>query len=231
MAYTTKYTVPFYSILGKSCEFRIQEDNYSGSSTELVGTAFPAVRNGKGDDDEIEDRIIRSEFRVRINSLTNYAYLEFFTSDAYQFRGQLYVDSSLYWQGYLTPDYYSEPYIPAPYEVELLFTDGLGFLKNIDFDMANYIKENLGITEMRVTLWSGILYIIGLAKLELPYTEAINIIEENQTDTDVQSAIRQTYFDTKRFEGMSCYDALDEILKASGNARIAQQDDRGGLYH
>ncbi|MBN2480437.1 MAG: hypothetical protein JXB19_01755 [Bacteroidales bacterium] len=225
MAYGTRYTVPFHTILDRAGEFRIQEENYSGSSTELTGTARPCIREGRGDDDELEDRIIKSYIKVQIESQTDYAFLDLFTSDSYKYRGQAWINSSLYWQGYLTPDYYSEPYTPAPYPVELLFSDGLGYLKNIDWDAEEYSQKQ-GLN-LKWSLWYAITYLIYIKlKNGLHFTEAINIIEQNQNATDADTMANQTYFDCRRFNDMNCFDVLDQILKTCGNARLWQQEGR-----
>lgn len=223
MAYGTKYNFYYKSLHDKDYEFRIQEDGYSGAVTELTAMVPPAVRAVKGDNDELEDRIMRSECRVKINSSTDYSLMEFFTYDAKKYRGQIYCESSLYWQGYLSPDYYVEPYIPAPYTIELIFTDGLGQLKNIDYDEFGAVGEAL--TVKKLALWNAFILCISKAGNLLPFKEGIDIYEEHHNQTDADSMTSQTYFDIRRFtEDMSYYDVLDELLKAMGNARLWQQD-------
>lgn len=223
MAYNDKYIIYFKSLHDHDYEFHIQEKDYSGSSSELTGTSKPVIRELKGENDDLEDRIMMSGCKVIVESLTDYALMDLFSSDGRKFKGKAYCDSVLYWQGFLTPDYYSEPYMPPPYQVTLYFTDGLGYLKNIDFDEFGSIGAL--ITNHMMTLWEGFKNCILKTGNALALCEGVNIYEENNNQTDVDSMTTQNYFNFKRFDSSyTYYEVLDELLKSMGNARLWQQD-------
>jgi hypothetical protein len=64
----------------------------------------------EGDNDVLEDRILRSGFRFEIIATTEGQFRDLFTYDWKKYIAELWRDGSIYWCGYISPDYYSEFY-------------------------------------------------------------------------------------------------------------------------
>jgi hypothetical protein len=218
-SYTDRFTVDAISMLGKVYQLKIKLYNYSGSVTAIKGTGGPFVRNLKGENDVLEDRILRSGFKFELTCETEAQFRSLFTSDWRLYIAELWKGGSLYWCGYLSPDYYSEPWTVTPYTITVEAHDGLGQLKQLDFEnsLGNIFTDKISLFD----IVANCLYKI------MPFTniyEGINIFEEHQ-DTDL-SMLTETYVLAERFyqDGMmNCYDALTEALKVC-NGQIFQQD-------
>jgi hypothetical protein len=233
-----KYTIQFTSILEKTYQFLIYDsDDFAGSVTELIVANQPVMRYLKGDKDVMEDRILMSECRVKVESLTNYQFLDFFTANSKRYKGICTLNGNPIWTGFLTPDYYQEPFVSPPYEVELLFTDGLGTLKNIDFNILEDFDHDMTLAEINTyrpldlnkkSLWYQIEWILRKIGYVLDIDEALYVYEENM-DQDKNPA-QQVYCKTTNWYNdkgfMKCFDVLDEILKALGNAQLIQSENK-----
>ena len=127
MAYAVKYLFKFQSSNGTVREIRVLQDGYSGDAIQRPLGRAPVIKKEKNGG-------------VHGTSLTFYAechidreYIEFYTSDPKEYRVDVYAGSTLLWQGYITPELYSEPDIAPPYDVQVVATDGVGELKLYDF--------------------------------------------------------------------------------------------------
>jgi hypothetical protein len=234
--YGTKYTAQAVSILNKTYILNIKEKAYTGASTEVVASAIPFVRSLKGESDVLEDRILRTSFKITLEDQSDGTFRELFTYDWKKFIVEIWKDSVIYWTGFLTPDYYSEPWTDPPYSISFEAHDGLGQLKNLDFVKSNEDRFTGKIKLSEVVaqcLWKIMPFYLdrqydghgigGLLQTGTIY-EAINVFEEHQDHA--KSMLTETYLEVERFyqDGMiSCYDALHEVLKLC-NGQLFQQD-------
>jgi uncharacterized protein (TIGR02145 family) len=217
--YGSRFHMPFISGLDKQYTALIKELNYEGTSEEITGAIIPAAHEVKGENDVLEDKILRSTFKLSLDCSVDGQFRDLFTHNWKKYVIEIYKNSVLYWIGFLTTDYYSEPWTAPPYTVVVEAHDGLGQLKNVDF--LNTLNEPF---TGKMTLAE----IIGqcLHKI-LPFTslyEGINIIEAHQDPAD--SLLTHIALQSERFykEGnMNCYDVLHEVLKIC-NAQIFQQE-------
>ncbi len=85
-------------------------------------------------DDPFDGQIIGSECRLRIMAETDLEFSEFLTCKNRDYQVKVYFDDSIVWAGYITADSYEEPYMDPPYEVELVAHDGIGDLRNIEYE-------------------------------------------------------------------------------------------------
>ena len=217
--YGTRYELPFVGVYGRRCMVLIKELNYTGASEEITGAIMPTGKDIKGDDDRLEDLILRSSVKLSLFCTVEGQFRDLFTYNWRKFIVEIYKDDVLNWVGFLTTDFYSEPWTAPPYTVTIEAHDGLGQLKNIDF--YNSAEERLTGKVTLAEVISNCLYKI------LPLTtihEAINIVEEHQTSG--QSLLTHIAVQAERFyigDVLTCYDVLLEMLKIC-NAQIFQKN-------
>jgi hypothetical protein len=146
----------------------IYESGYVGLVVDIKAAGEPAVYKLNADGDDRFSVIRASEFRFRAFSSTNFQYNDLYTEDGRQFRVEHSIDTVLEWLGYLEPLLLNEPYIDAPYDVEIIATDGLASLKELDFldasenrfyepgTQLNFITAILSKLGLSINLRSGI---------------------------------------------------------------------------
>lgn len=127
---------------------------------------------------------------------------------------------SLFWSGWIVTGNYSEPYDGTSYVVSLAANDGLGVLRNIQYDNAGEYYDGRKL-ESEIIL--DILNKIAVTS----FKEFINIYEIEQDATSDDSPLDQTMLDVDVFKDMSCYEVLGHIL-GKYNAIIRQ---RYGEYY
>ena len=213
MSYGNKYKIQLDSVfLGDTYLLYIQEEDYSGAVTNLVCGSDPIrVEWHNTSDDKFGQVIIGSTLEVYVladSSVTQYDSL--FTSNSRKYKGVLYKNASIIWQGYGMTDNYSRPDYCKPFELVITFTDGLGMLKDYEFNEAETYDWDTRLTLARII---GIC--LAETDLNLKVYESINIYEENM-DSDVgDSMLAQTYIYPRAFRGLSCYEVLERILLGS----------------
>lgn len=219
MAYYNKYYLKFESVfLDDIYEFYIQERDYGGSQSNVVGTGNPiSLKWYQSGDDKFDQVLMGSTLTVRLlTDSSETQFDEMFTTDSRKYKGLLYKNTVLIWSGYGMTENYGRPYYCNPFEIELTFTDGLGLLKDIPFNEHETFGWN---TPQRLSK------ILALAlyqtDLNLPVYESVNIYEENMSSGAGDSMFYQTYMYPRAFRELSCYDVLERVLKGS---RLCQRN-------
>lgn len=145
-------------------------------------------------------------------------YAQLYTSSAYEYQIQLYRNGVNLWTGFLTPELYSEPDRPAPYDVRIVATDGLGELKRYKFysngaqTLRSHLETILAHTgvERSIVLLSTLSYDTG-SSMALP------------------PALLDMVIDLSHEDGNKCYDVLQNIL-VSLHAGISLQNNQWFLF-
>jgi hypothetical protein len=191
MAYAVKYLFKFQSSNGIVREIRVLQDGYSGDVIQRPLGRAPVIKKEQNEG-------------VHGTSLTFYAechvdqeYIEFYTSDPKEYRVDVYAGSTLLWQGYITPELYSEPDIAPPYDVQVVATDGVGELKLYDFTPQG-----------TVTLRSLLAYLLGHTGLSTD----VNLISSLKPGSHGAGALLDMQICIDYFAGKDCYEALTYIL-------------------
>jgi hypothetical protein len=119
------------------------------------------------------------------------------------------------WIGWVIPQLYKQPDLNSKIKVNFSAVCGLGDLKNFTFEINNSRPfEQLNLSTILAT-------ILQETGFNLIFTDAWNLIEENQTS----NALIETFQDTSRLTGKSYYEVLKEIIFLMG-ATITQRDGR-----
>lgn len=203
-AYGTIYQFSFDSANQVDFGIFISKKDYTGPVYQRALGKPPVLRR------ERNGYIAGTSLELAVECKTQGEFSSLYTSSADEYLVEVYCHQRLLWQGYVTPELYSEPDIPAPYDVQIIATDGLGELKSHDF-MADYVR-------IKDTIESILTY-TGLS-LDLQYVSSLKYTDDTgSSDTDI---FEIAYVDLEYMNGKSCYDALAEIL-SSFNMVITQQ--------
>jgi hypothetical protein len=226
MDFFTKYRTEFTDILGLDWQVDIEEyAAVSGTITPMKATGDPLNIEYFSDSDELLDNPIKgSTSKISVYSDTDFEWVNIYDTGDLTLRMSVYYGPTptLYWQGFITANTYSEPYDGTSYPVVIEASDGLGRLKDLPYD-------NAGVPYSGRKTISQILIDI-LAKVRITeFTEYVNVYETTISSGATDSMFDQVMIDVNLFNGMSCYDALKELLKPF-NAVIRQANTKMIIY-
>ena len=207
MAYGVLYEFHRTSTNGADMLITISQKGYSGAvKKRALGRAPVIKRDNNG-------HIYGTSCELYAECLVDGEFSHLYTSDAYEYKVEVYKNNTLLWAGFVSPELYSEPDIAPPYDVQIIATDGLGELKNYNFnkrgeasilDHINALMANTGI-DMGFNVVSGLRYI------------------DEKGVSSADKDILSVKLDLDHEEGNSCYDVLQGIL-SSLNANITQHN-------
>lgn len=205
MAYAVHFRFQWRSGNDNIYRIDILEDGYSGDIVQRPLGGAPQLRR------ERSGAICGTSLEFQAQSEVDGEFATLYTSNAYAFRVELYQAAALIWQGYITPELYSEPYIATPYNVKVVATDNLGELKLSDY------AEQGSVTV--ATLLSGILSHTGLA-FPLHWLSAMH--PSGAEDVDPEDTAAAVTINLDHLAGESLYDVLQKVLDTF-HAFIVQQ--------
>jgi len=248
MAYTEKYFISFCNPEGKQCRVSIMQDNFAGSSIELVGQAEPFIIAYDNSDDFKFKAIIESE--ATINLVFNDAVLsleELWTSNERTFKVEYKIDSVLEWCGFIIPEGFDYNLKGGFYDASLTARDGLSTLEGILFKTDN--NQFYGVQDFGYNNGAEFPFILILTeilrKLDLGidlwtlvdyYEQTMLLLKTNTRDSDplaisyvnVKTYINDTdrediaYFEDVN-EAWDCKKIIENICNIWGS-RIYQQN-------
>lgn len=194
-SYGNIYRFIFDSVNKWTVEILIAKKNYTGQLyTRPLGQA-PVLRR----DNSAGIHGTSLEIHAQCNVPGEYA--QMYTSAADEYKVSLYRSGQQIWTGFLTPELYSEPDRPVPFDVHMVATDGLGELKRAKFvsSGAKTIREHL----------QQILDHTGISR-------NINIVSALFYNAGDYSAMPQKILDIsidlEHEDGETCYDVLQHLL-------------------
>ena len=197
MAYGAKYKFKFENEHGIVYEIRLLEKDYSGSVTTRPLGSAPIIRMQQNGPFRSTSCDLTLECQVDNLGVGEFSFL--YTSDPQQYKIVVYHGAILLWQGFVATEIYSEPDIAPPYDVKVTATDGLGVLKEYDFEPAGEqtIRAHLTTLLGRTGLSNGI-YTVSSLK------------EHGRTPADFIDGV---LIDLDYHDGDNCYDTLLDLLK------------------
>lgn len=199
MAYGLIYKFIFESMNGSETKIEVLKNGYSGSAIQRPLGAAPVLRQ------QFSGCVAGSSLAFTPECLVDGEFSQFYTTDAKEFRVDLYRNSVQIWSGFIVPELYSEPDIAPPYDVSITAADGLGELKRYDF-------TPLG----KVTLQALFINLMSYTGQSLP----VHFISQlNYSGVSAPAFFADTYIDLDYKAGESCYDVLQYLL-ATFHARI-----------
>ena len=201
MAYGIKYRFRFWSEHGVLHTVNLLQDGYSGTVTERPLGKAPVIR--MQDNGTFRSTSCNLTLECQVDS----EFADLYTSDPREFRidvfrgGTLSAGGELVWQGFVATEIYAEPDIAPPYDVDITATDGLGVLKEYDFeaqglqkvrDLFKYFLNKTGIDNATIN--------IATTTTPVPVTSA--------------AMFDSTSINMDYMVGENCYDVFDELLRS-----------------
>lgn len=201
MAYGEKYTFRFDSQEGKDWMVVIFEEGYTGTPVSRCVGGHPLLRM------ESNGCIRGMSLELPAECVVADEYADLYTSDPVRFKVSVYLDHDEVWQGFITPELYSAPWVDPPHDVALTATDGLGELKR-----QNYARGG------RMSLATHLGNLLAATGLTLP----IRMVSSLESDVnDAGDFLTGTLINLDHLSGETMYDALQAIL-ASIHATVRQ---------
>ena len=207
MAYGPKYSFDFETTNGTGIQILILEKDRSGLPvTRSLGRA-PVLKREKSGCMHGTSIEIHAECKV------DREFAQLYTSSADQFKVEVWkkpasgpIIRAKIWEGFVSPELYSEPDIAPPYDVQIIATDGLGELKNYRFEAAG-----------RKTVMEHVKSLLSHTGLDI----TIDVVSSLQYDS--QGGFMNAVVSLDHMKGESCYDVLKALLE-SFHASITLQD-------
>ena len=209
MAYGVLYEFHRTSTNGADMLITISQKDYSGEVKRRALGRAPVIKR------ENKDHIYGTSCELYAECLIDGEFSHLYTSDAYEYKVEVYKNNALIWTGYVSPELYSEPDIAPPYDVQIIATDGLGELKNFNFEKRGLISISDHL--------SAILSNIGI-DLNLNIVSSLRYVDK-QGVASAEHDVFKVRLNMDHEEGNSCYDVLQNIL-AYLNANLTQYNGR-----
>lgn len=198
MAYGLKYRFRFDSAHGVQYLVKIMKDGYTGSVIDRPLGGVPVIHMKDG------DPVRGTSCDLVLECQVDGEFAEFYTTDpmAYMVRiyrgGTLSSDGYIVWSGFLATEIYSEPNIAPPYNVSVTATDGLGTLKEYDFEAA-------GLQTIRTHLKT----ILNKTGEDRDINFATSLCPQGQNPIYFMDTVK---IDIDFLAGKNCYEVLETIL-------------------
>ena len=205
MAYAVHFRFQFRSQNDNIYRIDILEDGYTGDIVQRPLGGGPQLRRNRS------GAICGTSLEFQAQALVDDEFADLYTTDAQALRVNLYQNESLIWQGYITPELYSDPYIAVPYNVKVTATDNLGELKLSDYTAQGRVSV--------AALIEDILSHTGL-DFDVHWLSAMH--PSDPTDVDAEDMASATTVNLDHLEGKTLYDVLQKVLDTF-HAFIVQQ--------
>lgn len=203
LSYGILYRFLFKSQNGWAVEIYISKAGYAGEiHNRPLGRAPLLRRDNNGG-------IYGTSLELYAECRVPGEYAQLYTSSAFEYRLEVYRNGQKLWSGFLTPELYSEPDRPAPYDVRIVATDGLGELKRSKF-----------YSQGTRTLREHLMQILDSTNMTRQIVEVSSLSYDTGTQTLFPSAMLDNVsIDLSHEDGNTRYEVLQHIL-SSLNAGI-----------
>lgn len=196
MAYGELYRFVFYAANGPEVTISVAKKDYTGAVyRRAVGGSATLRRERSG-------CILGSSLAWSAECLSEDEFAELYTSDPTLYRVSLLFSGTEVWQGFITPELYSSPWVDTPYDVTLTATDNLAELKNSTFKATGDIQVEWLIRDL--------LEITGLSISPVQDME-VAYISSMEGDRKHLSSLT---VNVDHLAGETCYDVLNSVLES-----------------
>ena len=133
MAFQVKYRIEFNDNQGLDWKIDLSTDPWAGAITDLTPTADPLTFYFDNNSDEYNDPIRPTFVNIQAYSINNFDLIGLCSTEDKEVLVEIYADSTIHWTGFIDPGQFNEVYDQPPYIVNLMATDGLDLLKDIEY--------------------------------------------------------------------------------------------------
>lgn len=177
-------------------EIKIYEEGFAGTAVERALGASPVLVKDNS------DAICGTSLELKLEAIKDGEFSHLYTTDANKYLVEEHCDGILYWKGFIVKEQMSEPYVAAPYDVNVRATDGLGILKSKDYDLSG-----------RQSLLQILLYLLKKTGLSLDIETRSTLFAAGMNMD--KSMLEQIDVDAVVLKG-NCYEVLESILESLG---------------
>jgi hypothetical protein len=190
--------IEYDDINGVATKIEIWQDGFTGSSFERDGTGSPLTIDWGDSGEQNLPVIYGSTATIRFYQNESFEFIDLFDADQYANLVKIYKKGGLFWQGFLMPEQWEENREVEPIPVEVVASDNLALLADIDFTETE-IKGPYTIREI-------IGAIFDLTGLKTSIFDAI----------DWENTLSIEYLnlsvDTTIFQKMTCAEVLEHLF-------------------
>ena len=195
--------------------------SYAGAVEQLQGSGHPIVIEFQNSDDCYTDPYRPTQAKIEIKVGENWKFDDLFGPNIMSCWVEIYQglesEEELFFQGWVDPSQYEEPYDVPPFYLTITVVDGLKYLQDIMFAEEEHSDGTFDYYEDRRTesiiVWD-ILSKIGVTQ----YEEYVNLFAIQMAMGSAYSPLPQLLLERDRFYDMSCAEVLTEILRKYGAA-------------
>lgn len=196
MAYGELYRFVFDAANGPEVTISVAKKDYAGEVyRRAVGGSATLRRERSG-------CILGSSLAWSAECLSEDEFAELYTSDPTLYRVSLRFSGTTVWQGFITPELYSSPWVDTPYDVTLTATDNLAELKNSTFKATGDIQVEWLIRDLLEI--TGI-SISSAQDMEMAYISSMKGDRKH---------ISLLTVNVDHLAGETCYDVLNSVLES-----------------
>ncbi len=196
MAYGELYRFVFDAANGPEVTISVAKKDYIGEVyRRAVGGSATLRRERSG-------CILGSSLAWSAECLSEDEFAELYTSDPTLYRVSLRFSGITVWQGFITPELYSSPWVDTPYDVTLTATDNLAELKNSTFKATGDIQVEWLIRDLLEI--TGI-SISSAQDMEVAYISSMKGDRKHLSSLTVN---------VDHLAGETCYDVLNSVLES-----------------
>lgn len=203
MSYGIVYQISFKTLSDNAGLINLLQKGYSGSITQLKGTAQPIVISYKSGDYYATDSIRGSEADISFYNQGATPLSTFEANSDNVWRVDYYLNSNLEWSGFLVMDDCREALLGTPTVINLKANDGLGLLKDVAFtDLTGSIIYYGGGSNGTIKLLDVLNYCLYRTGLLLPTNNYLNMFEvgmNDRTSTNTNDPFAQAYVDPRMY--------------------------------
>ena len=222
-----RYFGEFVDNHNQGYRLEVKEKTNSGQSNEVCwGDGDTPIKIYFDEDEDLfKKRIKASRARIQLVSKTHFEYLDVFNKPDKFFRAEFYKDPNgvdeLVFVGYLVTEQYNEVFKDPPYYSNLLFSDGLGELKSIDFKTDG--EDITGVNSD----FNVLLTVLRKLNIDANVRIAVNLEINGVTIGAQETPLHKTFNDLEVYKDKSCEDVIKDLM-VFYNSRISQEN---GKYY
>jgi len=211
MALGVKYRLDYSDEQLISWRADILQEGYVGSITEVKMGGKPVTIEMRDIDDPFTP-VCHTEATLTLVSESLGQFDAFKTADVYEYSLQVIRDSTLFWQGTLLTEPFTEAFESAPYEIELKFSDGLSELSYERYDVTGALQSGFtSVIEILVKCFDKL-------PISRGFREIINLFEDSMDDTDTEGLLEQLII----YEAAFWETDSDDIIKGEPALKVIE---------